>query len=392
MIGELPIYLDYQASTPCDPRVIEEVTRALENSLGNPSSSQHEWGLRQRNALDEARARVADLVGVGASEVVFVSGATEANNLAIRGFCGGTSAETVRRFLVPTTEHPSVIEAARVVSKQGWEVVWIGASSDGTIDLEHLESEARRGAGLISVMAANNELGGLNPIQEVASIAKSHGAVLHTDATQAISHPLSHVDQADLISLSAHKIYGPQGVGALIVRNGLKRLLDPLIVGGGQEAGLRSGTENVPGAIGLGAASEIMGAVREEEAARTAVLRDQFAVKLVERVPETRINGPELDNRLAGNLHITLPTVDADVVIANTPGVAMATGSACASSAPAPSHVLKAIGMPDDEAERSLRLSIGRFTTKSELEAAVSQIGDSLDRALGMDSGRVSCR
>lgn len=378
-----PVYLDYQASTPCDFRVIEEIGA----KAGNPSSGQHAFGRERAGALDVARLQVAELVGGSGGDVVFTSGATEANNLAILGFPQlGRGASN--RILVGRTEHPSVLAAAEISVSLGWEPVLIDSTSDGLLDLDHLEGELKKGAGLVSAIAANNEVGALNPVARIGAMAHEAGAVFHTDATQALSDVRIDLasDVIDLVSISGHKICGPQGIGALLVRNGLRDRMMPQLVGGGQEGGLRSGTQNVAGAVGLGLACELLLHEGPKERLRVAGLRDRLATKIRERIPDARFNGPSFGSRLAGNLNVTFFDADADAVMANAPGVAMATGSACSSSAPGPSHVLKAMGMSSDEAECSIRLSLGRFTTADEIDRASRDIADAVAHVRSFNS------
>lgn len=378
-MGELPIYLDYQASTPVDPRVVDAMLPFLRGA-GNASSVQHATGRRASDAVSEARARVAGLVGARAGEIVFTSGATEANNLAILGVAESCSCPG--HIITSPTEHPAVLEPLRWLEGRGWEVSYLTPDLDGEVALAELESSIRPNTVLVTLMTANNELGTLHAIPAIGEIARSHGILFHTDAAQAcgkIGIDVSR-DGIDLLSLSAHKIYGPQGVGVLFIGSRAKGRLAPRVHGGGQEGGLRSGTLNAPGCVGLGAACQIAIAEMDNEQLRIARLRDRLERELRKGAPDLVVNGPPPERRLAGTLHVTFPGVDAEAVMANCPGVAMASGSACSSAAPGPSPVLRAVGMPHELAEASLRLSLGRFTTEAEVDEAAAQILAAIDR------------
>lgn len=369
-----PIYLDYQASTPVDPRVLDAMLPHLRSAYGNPSSGQHDAGRRAAGAVDQARTRVAALLGARPQEVVFTSGATEANNLALRGLAAASAPPA--HIITCATEHPAVLEPLRALEREGWSVTYLAVDAAGRLDLEELRRSFRPDTALVSLMAANNEIGALHPIRAISAIAHENGVLVHSDAAQAVGKIALDVERlgVDLLSISGHKLYGPQGVGALYVRRGIRSRLRPLLYGGGQEGGLRSGTLNTPGIVGLGVASDLAAAELQVESERVAVQRDRLRDLLDAGSPDMRENGPPASDRLPGCLHVSFPGAEADAVMANCPDVAMASGSACSSAAPGPSHVLSATGMSADLADASLRLSIGRFTTDQELEAAAEFI------------------
>lgn len=375
MATDTSIYLDYQASTPLDPRVREAVLPWLAEEFGNPSSVQHERGRRAADAIERARVQVADLLGAQAREIVFTGGATEANNLAIKGVASAHEGRA-GHLLSCRTEHPAVLEPIRVLVQRGWDATYLSVDTNGDVDLSELDASLRDDTALVSVMFANNEIGGFHPLDAISDLAHSCGALVHTDAAQAIGKLPLNVETlgVDLLSVSGHKVYAPQGIGALYVRNEVRARVAPQIHGGGHESGRRSGTLNTAGCVGLGEACAIAQRELDRERVRVAKLRDRLEHRLRAGDTSVLVNGPPSERRLAGTLHVTFPGADADAVMTNCPEVAMAAGSACASSAPAPSHVLTALGMPAELAECSLRISLGRFTTADEVERAASSI------------------
>jgi cysteine desulfurase len=381
MPPDAPIYLDNQASTPVDPRVLDVVLPFLTDHVGNASSVQHDYGRQAAAAVETAREQVANLVGAQPRELVFTSGATESNNLALKGIAA--AAPGSRGHIVScVTEHPAVLEPLRALELDGWSVTYLGADAGGEIDLEELDGSITRDTVLVSLMAANNELGTIHPLQEIGRIAHAHGALFHTDAAQAVGKVPLDVELlgVDLLSISGHKLYGPQGIGALYVRRHLVGRLRAQIHGGGQEGGRRSGTSNTGGCVGLGMACAIAETELVQETTRVTALRERLELLLKSGVSDVQVNGPPRARCLAGTLHVTFPGADADAVMANCPDVAIAAGSACSSAAPAPSHVLRAIGMSEEHAESSLRLSLGRFTTLDEVERAGSLIVKAVTR------------
>jgi cysteine desulfurase len=371
-----PVYLDYQATTPTDPRVVEAMLPWFTEKFGNPHSSSHGFGREASEAVEAARAEVAALIGADAREIVFTSGATESNNLALKGVARFRRAHEGRDHVVTlATEHKCVLESARALEAEGIAVTYLPVGADGLLDPGALEQAVTARTALVSVMAAHNEVGVLQPLEEVARIAHAAGAFLHTDAAQAAGKvPLDVAASGiDLLSISGHKLYGPKGIGALYVRRRPRVRLVPLIDGGGQERGLRSGTLPTPLCIGLGRACALAAAELATEATRLAELRRRFLDGLARRVPELRVHG-SMAHRLPGNLNIGFPGVDALDLLAACEGVAFSTGSACSSAAVEPSYVLRALGLDDEASRSAVRIGLGRFTTAAEVDFAVDAV------------------
>lgn len=377
MVSTNLIYLDYQATTPVDPRVLEAMLPYFSERFANAASAQHAAGRAASAAVETAREGVAGLIGADRREIVFTSGATEANSLALKGLTKGSERD---RLVVLATEHPAVLESARSLRRSGYEVVELSVDGEGLPSLADLRRAVDKRTLLVSVAAANNEIGTLPPLAEIADIAHEKGAYFHTDAAQAGGKVDLNVgrDGIDLLSLSGHKLYGPKGIGALYVHRELQPLIAPQIEGGGHERGLRSGTLNVPGIVGLGAAAELATAVWEEEAERLRALSDRFLKRLCEEVDGAELNGPA--ERLPGNLNLRFPGVDAEALIANCPELAISAGSACSAATPTPSHVLTAIGLDQEAAEQSVRIGIGRPTTGPEVDRATDLLIAAVDR------------
>ncbi|RKH38075.1 cysteine desulfurase family protein, partial [Corallococcus sicarius] len=371
-----PIYLDHHATTPCDPRVARAMLPYLEEQFGNPGSRLHAYGWEAERAVDEARARVAALLGAEPDEVVFTSGATESNNLALLGIL--QACRQPRRHVVTTAiEHKSVLEPARWLERQGCEVTVLRVPSDGRVLAEHVRAALRPHTVLVSVMHANNETGVINDVAGIGQVCREHGALFHTDAAQTFGKlPLdARALGVDLLSLSGHKVYAPKGIGALYVGpRAAHGRLAPLLLGGGQEGGLRAGTLPVHQLAALGRACEIAGAEMHAEGARLLRLRTRLLTSLRERISGLHVTG-SLDHRLAGNLHLGFEDVDGEVLIERLQHhVAFSTGSACMSTSLHPSHVLLALGVSEDLANASLRLGLGRFTTEEQVDAAAEHI------------------
>lgn len=349
-------------------------------------------GKRMAGALSSARAQVASLIGAQEREIVFTSGATESVNLALRGaaaWMARDGADGIPQLVTCATEHPAVLRTAGFLEDSGWRVTTLGVDEQGDLVLDELARALGSGPSLVSLMLANNEIGNIFPMREIARMCHEADALLHTDAAQAVGHLSIDVREldVDLLSLSSHKLYGPQGVGALFVNQGMLDRIVPQITGGGQERGIRSGTPNTAGCVGLGVACELAKSELVDEAGRVAGLRDLLAKELEMSAGLIRINGPSFDRRLPGNLHVTFLGVDAEAVMANCPSVAMSTGSACSSSSPAPSHVLSAIGMNPNEADSSIRLSLGRFSTADDVRLAAREIGRAVAYVRGTNYG-----
>jgi cysteine desulfurase len=370
-----PVYLDYHATTPVDPRVLDAMLPYFTERFGNPASRQHAYGWEADEAVGRARAQVAALVGASAAEVCFTSGATESNNLAIKGIARGRG-ERRGHLITVRTEHKSVLDSFAVLERDGFHVTRLGVGTDGLVDLDDLSRRMTADTILVSVMAANNEIGVLQPLAEIAAIAHRGGAVFHTDAAQAAGKiPIDVRAMAiDLLSLTAHKCYGPKGAGALVVRKRKPRLqLACQVDGGGHENGLRSGTLNVPGIVGLGAACDICRTEMPAESVRLAALRDRLLDGLRARLGDVRVNGC-LERRLPHNLHVTFGGVEGERLLMALGGLAVSTGSACSSGSQAPSHVLEAIGATSEGAGASIRFGLGRPTTDADIDFAIELV------------------
>lgn len=369
------IYLDHLATTPCDPRVVEAMMPYFSEQFGNPSSAHHALGRAAARAVDAARESVGALVDCPPEGVIFTSGATESNNLALFGVARGLGQHR-RKIVTTAVEHKSVLLAAQQLSAEGWEVVVLPVDSTGRVRLDATQVAIDERTLLVSVQAANNETGTLQPVAEIAALAHAVGALVHCDATQMVGKlPFSMVDlDVDLVSMSGHKLYGPKGVGALCITHAsVARHLSPILHGGGQEHGLRAGTQNVAGIVGLGTACQIAAREMPEEAERLGQLRDELEWRVLAGYPGAFVNG-DRSNRLPGASNVTLPGIDADELLANMPEVALSTTSACVSGTQEPSHVLLAMGLSRELAYQSIRLSPGRFTTFDDISRAADVI------------------
>lgn len=376
------IYADYQATTPVDPRVLAAMEPYWRDSFGNPHSSDHVMGWEAERAAADAAASVAALIGADASEIVFTSGATEANNLAILGLARGSLRER-RRILVSAIEHKSVLAAVRALEeREGFAAELIPVDRDGFVRLDALDELLSDDVLLVSVMAVNNEIGTVQNVLDIAELTRAHGTLLHCDAAQAPCGMdiCDLADSTDLLSLSGHKMCGPKGIGALYVRHGLEDHVEPMIYGGEQQGGLRSGTVPVPLCVGMGSAAELLaGEAGALERRRIAHLRDAFLSDLLSRLPKATLNGPNGADRHPGNANIQFPGTNAqDLLASMQPMLAASTGSACTSGIPAPSHVLRAIGLAPEEADSSMRFSFGRFSTATEVKAITVVLEDTL--------------
>ena len=370
-----PLYLDYHATTPVDARVLDAMLPYFTEHFGNPHSKQHAWGWEARDAVENARAQVAALINASAAEIVFTSGATESNNLALRGAMAA-SADRPRHVITAATEHKSVLDVCHGFEGGGCSVTTLGVDAGGTVDLDALKAALRPETILVSIMAANNEIGTLQPMAAIGDIVRGHGALFHTDAAQAAGKvPIDvRAMKIDLLSLTGHKFYGPKGCGALFIRKMKPRIaLAPQVAGGGQENGLRSGTLNVPGIVGLGKAAEICRLEMAEEAARLAALRDRLLDGLRGGVPGVRVNGT-LERRLPHNLHVSFDGVEGEALLMALGDLAVSTGSACSSGSQAPSHVLQAIGATSARAGASIRFGLGRCSTAADVDFAVERV------------------
>jgi cysteine desulfurase len=380
-----PVYLDYHATTPVDPRVLEAMLPFFTERFGNPHSKQHAYGWEARDATDAARAQVAALINATAGEITFTGGATESSNLALkgavaaarRGLGADALAKAANHVVTVATEHKSVLDVCLQFREQGLDVTVLGVDAGGLVDLDALRAVLTPRTILVSVMAANNEIGTVQPLAEIGAIVRAHGALLHTDAAQAAGKiPIDvRAMNIDLLSLTAHKFYGPKGCGALFVRRMKPRLhLAAQVAGGGQEGGLRSGTLNVPGIVGLGRAAEICRLEMAEEARRLGGLRDRLLEGLRGRIESgVRVNG-SLERRLTHNLHVSFDGVEGEALLMALGDLAVSTGSACSSGSQAPSHVLEAIGATSQGAGAAIRFGLGRTTTVADIDFAIERV------------------
>jgi len=369
-----PVYLDYHATTPVDPRVLEAMLPYFGPKFGNAASRTHRFGWEAEAAVEQARRQVAGLVGALPEEIIFTSGATESNNLAIKGVVEASRAE--RRHLVTVaTEHHAVLDPVRRMEGQHLAVTILPPRPDGLVELDRLANAIGADTILVSVMFGNNEIGTLQPVGEIGAICRARGILFHSDAAQAAGRARIQVNdqKIDLMSLSAHKIYGPKGIGALYARRAARSRILPQIDGGGHESGLRSGTLNVPAIVGFGAACEIAAQEMETEQERVRQLRDRLQTRLLTELENSTVNG-SIGNRLPNNLNVSFAGVDAAALLMKLPGVALSTGSACSSATPAPSHVLRAIGLSAEAARSSVRFGLGRFNTQEEIDFAAGQV------------------
>ncbi len=374
------VYMDYHATTPVDPEVFQAMAPYFTEKFGNAASRQYRLGWDAQEAVEQARGEVAQLIGADAKEIVWTSGATEANNLGLKGLAG-VAASSRNHFVTVATEHKSVLDTCKRLAQQGCRVTVLAVNGDGQVDLDALRSAVTEQTAVVSVMAANNEIGVLAPIAAIAAIAHEQGALVHTDAVQAAGKVPFDVNAAgvDLASLTAHKVYGPKGVGALYVRRKNPRVtIAALLDGGGHERGMRSGTLNVPGIVGFGRAAVLAQRQMDAEAGRLLRLRTRLLEGLRARVADVIVNG-SLDARLPGNLNVSFPGVDGEaLLISLCEDVAVSSGAAC--TAAEPSHVLKALGHKVDLALASLRFGLGRWTTEEEVDVVCGRVAETIMR------------
>ena len=371
-----PVYLDFHATTPVDPRVLEAMLPYFTEQFGNPASRQHAYGWESQKAADTARSQVAALIGASPSEIVFTSGASESNNLAIKGAVHARR-DRGDHIITAATEHKSVLDSCTCLEREGCRVTRLGVDSQGFVDLDELRDAITPRTVLISIMAANNEIGVLQPLAEIGAIAQERGVLFHTDAAQAAGKIPLDVSKSgiDLLSLTGHKYYGPKGAGALYVRRRKPKLeLTCQIDGGGHENGLRSGTLNVPGLVGLGRAAELCREEVPRESARLAGLRDRLFAGLQRNLDGVRLNGPAGDRRLPHNLHVSFDDIEGEALLMALGDLAVSTGSACSSGSQAPSHVLQAIGAVGDRAGASIRFGLGRPSTDEHIDFAIDRV------------------
>ena len=373
---KFPIYMDAHATTPVDPRVLEAMLPCFRGEFGNAASRNHPFGWRAGKLVEEARSQTARIIHAGPKEIIFTSGATESNNLALKGVFE-LYREKGNHLITQVTEHKSVLDTAKYLEKQGARVTFLPVNQEGTVDPGKLREAIGDKTILISVMAANNEIGALQPIAEIGKIAKEKGVLFHVDAAQAVGKIPVDVQKSgiDLLSFTSHKMYGPKGIGALYVRRKDPRVrLAPLIHGGGHEGGLRSGTLNVPAIVGFGKASEIAGAEMEKESERILKLRTRLQQKITKELDQVYLNGPA-GKRLPGNLNLSFAYVEGEsLLMAINEEIAVSSGSACMSANPEPSYVLKALGVGEERFHSSIRFGLGRFTTEEEVDYTAKKV------------------
>jgi cysteine desulfurase len=376
-----PVYLDNHATTRTDPRVVEAMIPYFTELYGNSASTSHRFGSQAAEAVERARAQVARALGAEPREIVFTSGATESNNLAIKGVARAATRRG-NHLVTAASEHRAVLDPFKRLARQGWEITVVPCDENGRVSAAAVAVTLTERTVLVSIMAANNEVGAINPIAAIGRLCHDHGVVFHTDAAQAVGKIPLDVQAAsvDLLSLSAHKIYGPKGIGALYVRRRDPQVrLEPLVDGGGHERGLRSGTVPVPLVVGLGLAAEIGMRERDNEARRLLELRERLHEGIAQRVSGIRLNGPPAD-RLPGNLNLSFGDVDGEALMMAMRDIAVSSGSACSSAEPEPSHVLLAMGLDEDMARASLRFGLGRFTTTDEIDFAIDTVAAAVAR------------
>jgi cysteine desulfurase len=374
---KLPIYMDNHATTQVDPRVFDAMRPYFVEIFGNAASRNHSFGWQAEEAVEKARKQVAELIGATAKEIVFTSGATESNNLALKG-AAEMYADRGNHIITAATEHKAILDTARHLEKDGVRVTYLPVLPNGLMDLDQLRGAITEQTILVSIMYANNEIGVVQNLREIGRIAGERGVLVHTDAAQAAGKiPIDVIlDNIDLLSLSGHKMYGPKGVGALYVRRKNPRVqLTAQMDGGGHERGMRSGTLNVPGIVGLGAACAISKAEMPEESERTAFLRDRLKDRLLADLDEACINGT-MDSRLPNNLNMSFAYVEGEALLMGVNDVAVSSGSACTSATLEPSYVLKALGAGDDLAHSSIRFGLGRFSTEEEVDYVAARVID----------------
>ncbi|MFQ5984060.1 MAG: IscS subfamily cysteine desulfurase [Alphaproteobacteria bacterium] len=371
---KLPIYLDYQATTPVDPRVVAAMLPYFTERFGNPHSVSHAFGWEAEEAVEKARGQVAALIGADPKEVIFTSGATESNNLALKGVAH-FHGDRRNHIVTVATEHKCVLETCRQLEQEGFEVTYLPVEKSGLVDLDGLRAALTDRTVLVSVMAVNNEIGVIQPLREIGAICRERGIFFHSDAAQGLGKiPLDvNAMNIDLMSMSAHKIYGPKGVGSLYVRRRPRVRVKALIDGGGQERGMRSGTLPAPLCVGFGEACAIARRELRADDERIQRLRDRLYTGVVERIPDVYLHG-DLERRISGNLNFSFAYVEAESLMAAMKVIAVSTASACTSAAVEPSYVLRALGVDDELAHSSIRFGIGRFTTEAEIDYAVDVV------------------
>lgn len=381
---KFPIFMDYQSTTPCDPRVVEAMLPYFTEKFGNPHSRSHAFGWEAEAAGELAREQVARLINADPKEIIFTSGATEANNIALKSV-GAFYKDKKNHIITVVTEHKCVLDSARHMEQQGYEVTYLPVQTNGLINLDELKAAIRPTTLLVSVMAVNNELGVIQPLTEIGAITRAAGVLFHTDAAQAFGKIPLDVEamNIDLMSISAHKIYGPKGVGALFVRRRPRVRLEALFSGGGQERGMRSGTLPTPLVVGFGEAARIAQEEMQEEAARIRFLADKFLKAVMDDVPDVFMNG-DREQRWPGCINLSFAYIEGESMIMAIKNLAVSSGSACTSASLEPSYVLRSIGVGEELAHTSIRFGIGRFTTEAEIDEAIKIVTGSIEKLRAM--------
>ncbi len=381
---KLPIFMDYQSTTPVDPRVLDAMLPYFTLKFGNPHSRSHAFGWEAEEATEIARGQVARLIHADSKEIIFTSGATEANNIALKAV-GAFYKDKKNHIITVVTEHKCVLDSARHMEMQGFEVTYLPVEKNGLINLDTLKAAIKPNTLMVSIMAVNNELGVIQPLAEIGKITREHGVFFHTDAAQAFGKIPLDVEamNIDLMSISGHKIYAAKGVGALYVRRRPRIRLESLFSGGGQERGMRSGTIPTPLVVGLGKAAEIAGAEMQEEHARLTGLANKFLKAVMDDVPDVYLNG-DREQRIPGCINLSFAYIEGESMIMAIKGLAVSSGSACTSASLEPSYVLRAIGVGEELAHTSIRFGIGRFTTEAEIDEAIKIVSGSIDKLRAM--------
>ncbi len=381
---KFPIYMDYQATTPVDPRVLAKMLPWFTEKFGNPHSRSHAFGWEAEEACEIARSQVAKLIGASEKEVIFTSGATESNNLAIKGVARFNKGKK-NHIVTVSTEHKCVLDSCRHLEQEGFEVTYLPVQKNGLIDLDRLRNAIRADTAIVSVMAINNEIGVIQPLAEIGKICREKGALFHTDAAQAFGKIPLDVEamNIDLMSISGHKIYASKGIGALYVRRRPRVRLEALIHGGGQERGMRSGTLPTPLVVGLGEAASIAQKEMGAEAERIRYLSNRFMKAVHDNVKDVFLNG-DREQRWPGNINLSFAYVEGESMIMAIKDLAVSSGSACTSASLEPSYVLRALGVTEDLAHTSIRFGIGRFTTDAEIDAAIGIVTGAIDKLRDM--------
>lgn len=379
-----PIYLDYQATTPCDPRVVEKMIPYFTEKFGNAHSRTHRYGWEAEEAVEIAREQIAAVIGADAKEIIFTSGATESNNLALKGVAHFYK-DKKNHIVTVVTEHKCVLDTCRHLEQEGFTVTYLPVKPDGLIDLAELEAAVTDKTAIVSVMGVNNEIGVIQPLAEIGAICRKKGAFFHTDCAQAVGKiPLDvNAMNIDLMSISAHKIYGPKGIGALYVRRRPRVRIVPLINGGGQERGMRSGTLATPLCVGFGEACAIAKAEMGTEAERLRRLQTRLLGGLQQRLAEIYVNG-DMDSRIPGNLNISFAFVEGEGLMMGIKDLAVSSGSACTSASLEPSYVLRALGLDAEMAHTSIRFGMGRFTTDEDIDYAIDHVVTAVEHLRAM--------